>query len=162
MDYPKRRYYRELLSSLRRVQIFPRGKYNIYYTISSVARLSHYKHWKNFVTNTWLFLIGLTISPGTAMSVQCNTTNVILCAINSFMSPLIWELLYFQLWIESTSFNLWVRYFVCYFKGPLSNPIQNIMSIHWQMWFLCNIEILRALRLKSSYAFLNPPPPSPA
>ena len=35
---------------------------------------------------------------------------------------------------------------------------QNIFPIHWKIWFLYNIEILRALRFKSSYVFLKCPP----
>ena len=46
-------------------------------------------------------------------------------------------------------------------RYPLKRSTQNILPIHWKMWFLCNIEILRALRFKSSHAFLNPPPPPP-
>ena len=44
------------------------------------------------------------------------------------------------------------------FKGTLWNSTQNILPIHWKVRFLYNIEILRALRLKSSYAFLKRPP----
>ena len=44
------------------------------------------------------------------------------------------------------------------FKGTLWNSTQNILPIHWKMWLLNNIEILRALRFKSSYAFLKRPP----
>ena len=44
------------------------------------------------------------------------------------------------------------------FKGTLWNSTQNILPIHWKIWFLYNIEILRALRFKSSYAFLKRPP----
>ena len=44
------------------------------------------------------------------------------------------------------------------FKGYLWNSTQNILPIHWKMWFLYNIEILRALRFKSSYSFLKRPP----
>ena len=40
------------------------------------------------------------------------------------------------------------------FKRYLWNSTQNILPIHWKIQFLCNIEILRALRFKSSYAFL--------
>ena len=67
----------------------------------------------------------------------------------------------FHLWIKSTSFNVWVRYFVWNFKGNLWNSTQNIWPIHWKILFLYNIEILRALWFKSSYAFLTPPPPPP-
>ena len=49
------------------------------------------------------------------------------------------------MWIKSTSFNVWVRYFVWNFKGTLWNSTQNIFPIHWKIWFLCNFEILRAL-----------------
>ena len=62
------------------------------------------------------------------------------------------------MWIKSTSFNVWVRYFVWNFKGTLWNSTQNIIPIHWKIWFLCNFEILRALRFKSSYVFLKRPP----
>ena len=56
-----------------------------------------------------------------------------------------------------TSFNVWVRHFAWNFKGYLWNSTQNILSIHWKIQFLCKIEILRALRLISSYT--SPPPP---
>ena len=59
------------------------------------------------------------------------------------------------MWIKSTSFNVWVTYFVWNFKGTLWNSTQNILPIHWTIWFLCNFEILRALRFKSSYVFLK-------
>ena len=62
-----------------------------------------------------------------------------------------------HLWIKSTSFNVWVRYFVWNFKGTLWNSTQNILPIHWKIWFLYNMEILRAPGFKSSYVFLNPP-----
>ena len=55
-------------------------------------------------------------------------------------------------------FNVWVRYFAWNFKGTLWNSTQNILLIHWKIWFSYNIEILRALRFKSSYAFLKRPP----
>ena len=44
------------------------------------------------------------------------------------------------------------------FKGTFWNPAQNILPLHWKIWFLYNIEILRALRFKSSYTFLKHPP----
>ena len=44
------------------------------------------------------------------------------------------------------------------FKGTLSNSTQHILPIHWKIRFLYNIGILRALRFKSSYAFLKHPP----
>ena len=44
------------------------------------------------------------------------------------------------------------------FKGTLWNSTQNILPIHWKIWFLYDIEILRALRFKSSNAFLKRPP----
>ena len=44
------------------------------------------------------------------------------------------------------------------FKGYLWNSIQNILPIHWKMWILFTCESLRALRDKSSYAFLKRPP----
>ena len=43
------------------------------------------------------------------------------------------------------------------FKGNLWNSTQNILPIQWKIYFLYNIEILRALRFKSSYAFLKRP-----
>ena len=48
------------------------------------------------------------------------------------------------MWIKSTSFNVWARYFVWNFKGTLWNSTQNILPIHWKIWFLYDIEILRA------------------
>ena len=59
--------------------------------------------------------------------------------------------------IKSTSFNVWVRYFVQNFKGTLWNSSQNILPMHWKIWFLYYVEILRALRFKSSYAFFKRP-----
>ena len=56
-----------------------------------------------------------------------------------------------------TSFNVWVRYFVWNFRGYLWNSTQNILPIHWNITILWNIEIWRALRVKSSYAFLKRP-----
>ena len=50
------------------------------------------------------------------------------------------------------------RYFVWNFKGTLWNSTQNALPIHWKIWFLDNIEVLRALRFKSSYAFLKRSP----
>ena len=44
------------------------------------------------------------------------------------------------------------------FKGYLWNSTQNILPIHWKMWILLTCENLRALRVKSSYAFLKRPP----
>ena len=44
------------------------------------------------------------------------------------------------------------------FKGTLWNSTQNILPIHWKIWFLYNIEILRALSFKSSYTFLKHTP----
>ena len=43
------------------------------------------------------------------------------------------------------------------FKGTLWNSTQNILPIYWKIWLLYNIEIVRALRFKSSYAFLKCP-----
>ena len=47
------------------------------------------------------------------------------------------------------------------FKRNLWNSTQNILPIHWKIWFLYNIEILWAIRFKSSYAFFKTPPPPP-
>ena len=63
-----------------------------------------------------------------------------------------------QLLRHSDAFNVWVRYFVWKFKGTLWNSTQNILPMHWKIWSLYNIEILRALRIKSPYAFLKRPP----
>ena len=57
--------------------------------------------------------------------------------------------------------NLWIRYFVRNFKGYLWNSPQIIIPIHWKIRLLYNVEILRALRFKSSYIFWNAPPASP-
>ena len=43
-------------------------------------------------------------------------------------------------------------------RYPFWNSTQNILPMHWKIWFLYNFEILRALRFKSSYAFLKRPP----
>ena len=43
-------------------------------------------------------------------------------------------------------------------KVPFRNSKQNILPIHWKIQILYNIEILRALRFKSSYAFFKCPP----
>ena len=47
------------------------------------------------------------------------------------------------------------------FKGTLWHSTQNILPIHWKIWFLYDIEILRVLRFKSSYAFLRKKKPAP-
>ena len=48
------------------------------------------------------------------------------------------------------------------FKGTLWNSTQNILPIHWKIWCLYNIEILRALKdLKAHTHFYPPPPPPP-
>ena len=81
---------------------------------------------------------------------------------------------------KSTSFSVWVRYFVWNFKGILWNSTQNILPIdtfeipykishpyierydfHPKIWFSSNTEILKALRFKSSYAFLKRRPQGP-
>ena len=49
---------------------------------------------------------------------------------------------------KSTSFNVWVRYFVRNFKEYLWNSTQNILPILWHIRFLYKIEILRALRFQ--------------
>ena len=48
--------------------------------------------------------------------------------------------------------------FLWNFKGTLWNSTQNILPIHWKIRILYNIEILRTLRSKSSYAFFKCPP----
>ena len=60
------------------------------------------------------------------------------------------ELLNFYLIIKCPSFNVWVRYFVWNFKVYLWNSTQNISPIHWKIWFLYNVKILRAVGFKSS------------
>ena len=72
----------------------------------------------------------------------------------------IWELLNLHFSTIYTSFNVCVRCFVWNFKGYLWNSTQNILRIHWKIWFLCNVEILRVLRFASSYRFLKCPPSS--
>ena len=57
--------------------------------------------------------------------------------------------------IQIFQINVWVRYFVWNFKGALWNSTQNILPIHWKIWFLYNIDILRALRFKSSYRTIS-------
>ena len=47
------------------------------------------------------------------------------------------------------------------FKGNLWNSTQNILPMLWKIWFLYNIEILRALRFENSYVFLKRPPVHP-
>ena len=56
----------------------------------------------------------------------------------------------FYLIIKCPSFNVWVRYFVWNFKVYLWNSTQNISPIHWKIWFLYNVKILRAVGFKSS------------
>ena len=46
-------------------------------------------------------------------------------------------------------------FFVWNFKGTLWNSTQNILPIHWKMCILSTSENLRALRFKSSQAFLK-------
>ena len=48
--------------------------------------------------------------------------------------------------------------FLWNFKGTLWNSTQNILPIQWKIRIVYNIEILRALRSKSSYVFLKCPP----
>ena len=40
-------------------------------------------------------------------------------------------------------------------REPFWNSTQEKLSINWKIWFLYKIEILRALRFKSSWAFLK-------
>ena len=55
-------------------------------------------------------------------------------------------------------FNVWVRSFVRIFKGTLWKFTQNILPIRWKMCILFPGGNLRALRFKSSEAFLKRPP----
>ena len=59
--------------------------------------------------------------------------------------------------MKSTSFNVWVRYFVRNLKGTLWNSTQNILHIHWKIWFLYNIEILELLDLRARTRLWNAP-----
>ena len=59
--------------------------------------------------------------------------------------------------IKIVSFNVWVRCFEWNFKGTLWNSTQNILPIHGKICNLFNCENWRALRYKSSYAFLEHP-----
>ena len=43
-------------------------------------------------------------------------------------------------------------------EGTLWTSTQNTLPIHWKIQFLYKVEILRALRFKSSYASLKRPP----
>ena len=45
------------------------------------------------------------------------------------------------------------------FQRYIWNSIQNIIPIYWKICFIHNVKMLRALRFKSSYVFLTPPPP---
>ena len=83
------------------------------------------------------------------LGVIINVTVCLVAVLKTLMGSSIYELLNFNLWMKSTSFNVWVRYFVWNFKGTLWNSTQNILPIHWKIRFLYNIEILRALRFKS-------------
>ena len=58
---------------------------------------------------------------------------------------------------KSTSFNVWARYFVWNFKGTLWNSTQNILPIHWKIWFLYNID----LRAHTCFGNAASPPPPP-
>ena len=44
------------------------------------------------------------------------------------------------------------------FKGTLWNSTQDILPIHWKIWFFIQQWHLRALRFKSSYVFLKRSP----
>ena len=95
---------------------------------------------------------------------HCGDKMAVLMTWGEFQEHL-WDLellnlraLKFSLWIESTSFNVWTRYFVWNFNGFLWNSTQNILCIHWKIQFQYNIEILRALGFKSSLVFLKWPP----
>ena len=53
------------------------------------------------------------------------------------------------------SFQWMGKIFCVEFQRYLWNSAQNILPIHWKIEFLCNFEILRALRFKSSYVSLK-------
>ena len=46
-------------------------------------------------------------------------------------------------------------------KGAFGISKQNILPIHWKIWFLHNVENLRALRFKSLHTFMKLSPPHP-
>ena len=73
------------------------------------------------------------------------------------LRPQNWELSNIHISTNETSFNVWVRNFVWYFKGSLWNSRQNILPMHWNTWFKYNVENSRALRLTSLYVFLKCP-----
>ena len=53
---------------------------------------------------------------------------------------------------------MWVRNFVWNFKGYLWYSAQNILTIHWKIKFLYNVENLRAPRYTNSYVSLKRSP----
>ena len=53
------------------------------------------------------------------------------------------------------SFNVWVRYFLWYFKGPLLNSTQYILPIHWKTCSLLRSDQLRVPIFTSSLVFLK-------
>ena len=71
------------------------------------------------------------------------------------MSSSIWKLLDIHFSIHYTSFNACVRYFVLNFEVYLWNSTQNIKHIYWKIWFLYNIENIKADRFRSPYVFLK-------
>ena len=64
------------------------------------------------------------------------------------------ELFKCQCCIKIASFNVWVRYSVWNFKGPLWNSTQNILPMHWKMCILFTGEILKSFRFS---LFETPP-----
>ena len=50
-------------------------------------------------------------------------------------------LLCFNVWMKYTSLNVWVEYFVWNFKGYL----WNILPIHWEIYFLHIVKILKSV-----------------
>ena len=54
-------------------------------------------------------------------------------------------LLCFNVWIKYTSFHVWVGYLMWNFKQYLWNSTQNILPIHWKIYLLYIVKILKSL-----------------
>ena len=59
--------------------------------------------------------------------------------------------------IKYTSFNVWVRYFVCNFEGNLWNSTPNILPIHWNIRFYTMLNLQELLDLRAHMCFWNAP-----
>ena len=62
--------------------------------------------------------------------------------------------------IKSASFIVWVRHFVWNFEYTIWNSTQNILPIHWKIWYLYSIGILELLDLRAHTHFWTPTPSS--